>query len=232
VPLRGRMLDIHQLGPAIRQYKGGDFALCVLDALYRFEPANGDENSNAGKTGFYNQLDNYAEHLDCAIVGVHHASKGNQSEKAVTDVGAGAGAQSRAADCHMILRPHKEEGAIVLEAVVRSFPPVEAAVMQWQFPLWRPALDLDPSDLLEQNRKPAKKPEAEARKLSQFVDEIVPLGTRATLQEIKAKAKDRYGVRGTDELLTKAEATGLLHVVPGRGNKPKKFSQSPFEEAE
>src|SRR5207253_1838389 len=72
---------------------------------------------------------------------------GSQADKAVTDVGAGAGSQSRAADSHLILRPHEEAGCFVLAAVVRSFAPVEPLPLRWEFPIWTPADDLDASKL-------------------------------------------------------------------------------------
>ena len=43
----------------------------------------------------YNQIDWCADQLGCSFVLIHHASKGNQSVKSVTDVGSGAGSQSR-----------------------------------------------------------------------------------------------------------------------------------------
>lgn len=69
---------------------------------------------------------------------VHHASKGSQSDKRVTDVGSGAGAQSRATDCHMVLREHEDEGVTVLDAAVRSFAPVEPLALRWSFPIFIP----------------------------------------------------------------------------------------------
>jgi hypothetical protein len=78
---------------------------------------------------------------------VHHASKGNQSLKAITDVESGAGSQSRAADTHLILRPHKDEGVAVLEAAVRSWAPVEPLCLRWKFPTWQADETLDPAEL-------------------------------------------------------------------------------------
>jgi len=74
--------------------------------------------------GLYNLLDSYADALGAAFSLVHHSSKGNHSGKNVTDVGAGAGAQSRAADTHLVLRPHESDSAVVVEAAVRSWAPV------------------------------------------------------------------------------------------------------------
>ena len=53
-------------------------------------PAGADENDNATMAGLYNALDCYADALGAAFVNIHHSSKGDQSGKAVTDVGAGA----------------------------------------------------------------------------------------------------------------------------------------------
>jgi RecA-family ATPase len=65
------------------------------------------ENDNASMAAVYNAIDRYADRLGCCFVAIHHASKGSQAEKSVTDVGAGAGSMSRAADTHLILRPHE-----------------------------------------------------------------------------------------------------------------------------
>ncbi len=74
--------------------------------------------------------------LNCSFVLVHHASKGNQSVKSVTDVGAGAGSQSRATDTHLVLRHHQEPGCVVVDAAVRSWPPIEPQCLRWSFPVW------------------------------------------------------------------------------------------------
>src|SRR5690606_38037062 len=124
----------------------GEFGCIIFDAKYRF--GNGvSENDNAAESQFYNLVDQIAANTGAAVVLVHHTSKGSQSDKRTTDVGAGAGAQSRAADCHLVLREHEEEGVVVLDAVVRSFPPVEPLALRWQFPLWQPADDIDPGKL-------------------------------------------------------------------------------------
>jgi len=141
--LRGRLCDIyglrrHLVGAAERGVK-----LIVLDAFYRFMPLGESENDNATVAGLYNEIDRLASDLGVAFVLIHHTSKGAQSGKSVTDVGAGAGSQSRAADTHLILRDHEEENAIVLDAVVRSWRPPEPRGLTFEFPVWRHDPDLD-----------------------------------------------------------------------------------------
>jgi uncharacterized caspase-like protein len=67
------------------------FSLIILDSFYRFLPIGDNENDNGTMAQVYNHIDRFAARLGCAFVLVHHASKGMQSGKAVTDVGAGAG---------------------------------------------------------------------------------------------------------------------------------------------
>lgn len=155
--LRGRLQDLFALGPYFRQFEPGRFKVVILDAFYRFLPMRADENDNGTMANLYNYLDSFADYLKCCFVLIHHTSKGNQSLKAITDVGAGAGAQSRATDTHLVLRRHEEDDAVVLDAAVRSWPPVPPRCLRWAFPVWMPADDLDPADLHKEGGKKSKK---------------------------------------------------------------------------
>jgi hypothetical protein len=163
LPLRGRLQDLFSLGAYFRAQIPGRFRLVIIDAYYRALPINHDENDNAAVAGLYNVIDQYADYLRCSFMLIHHASKGDQSQKRVTDVGSGAGSQSRAADTHLILRPHAETDAVVLDAAVRSFPPVSPRCLRWKWPSFIPAEELDPADLRQTGRsRRAKAEPAEA----------------------------------------------------------------------
>ena len=146
--LRGRLLALPALASGLRlQIKPGQYTVAIVDAMYRVLPATADENANRDMAAVYDTVDNLADLLQAAFVLVHHSSKGNQSEKSLTDVGSGAGSQSRAADTHLVLRPHEQDNVIVLDAAARSWPPLAARCLRWEYPLWVPALDLDPTQL-------------------------------------------------------------------------------------
>jgi len=143
-PIRGEGLDIIDISEFVNaQLKDVPLLFIAIDAKYRTILKTSSENDNADETQFYNAVDRLAAIKKCGIGLVHHSTKGAQGEKRVTDVGAGAGAQSRAADCHLVLREHEEEKAAVLEAAVRSFAPVEPVGLRWEFPLWVPDGGLD-----------------------------------------------------------------------------------------
>lgn len=144
---RGALQSIYDLNSRLEELKSYGFKLIIIDAFYRAMPPGTEENDNAKLAEIYNRIDYYAAELNCAFALIHHTSKGNQANKSVTDVGAGAGSQSRAADTHIILRRHEEAGAVVMDAAVRSFPQAAPIVLRWNYPLWDFDFSLDPAAL-------------------------------------------------------------------------------------
>ena len=134
--LRGACCDIHEMERYFATIEKGHYGLIVLDALYRTLPPGASENDNAAMTAIFNKIDHYAEMTGSAFAIVHHSSKGDQSDKSVTDMGSGAGSISRATDTHLVIRPHETEGMAVLEAVTRSFIQVDPISIKWEYPQW------------------------------------------------------------------------------------------------
>ena len=187
---RGRLGNIEDLANQIEALKRYGFKLIIIDAFYRAMPKGTDENDNGTVAGIYNLIDKYAAALDCAFVLIHHTSKGNQSLKAVTDVGAGAGSQSRASDTHVILRRHKEQGVVVMESVVRSFPSVDPVCLRWNWPLWNRDDSLNPEDLdgkKEERPNSANDPDPAilAQRLSEVVKDDPPMVKGAFIEAVK-----------------------------------------------
>ncbi len=154
--LRGQLRDLFSLKPFFDAIEPNRYRVIILDAFYRFMPAEMDENDNGKMASLYNYLDFYADRLGCCFVLIHHTTKGKQAGKSVTDVGAGAGSQSRATDTHLILRAHQESDVVVLEAVVRSWPPVQPCCLRWEFPIWTLASDRDSAQLRGEKAKQIK----------------------------------------------------------------------------
>jgi len=216
--LRGQLKDVFSLRPFFESIEPDRYRVIILDAFYRFMPRDMDENDNGTMASLYNHLDAYADHIGCCFVLIHHTTKGNQSSKSVTDVGAGAGSQSRATDTHLVLRPHEEPGAIVLEAAVRSWEPVAARCLRWTFPVWTPADELDPAALragIQGRRSTEKKPERPkepAWTAEQFVEAFIT-EKPATKSEIRqsTEAKPELSWRRACDLFEIAESKGLIH---------------------
>lgn len=233
--LRGRLVDLLKMESYFDAIEPDAFKLIILDAWYRFIPAKTDENDNGTIATLYNQIDRYADRLKCSFVLIHHASKGSQSAKAVTDVGSGAGAQSRATDTHLVLRPHEVEGAVVLDAVVRSWQPVSPMCLRWDFPVFNPAMDLDPTML-----RPERQRRSAARK------EVEPPAPKAPQWDTDMFVRDFLSGEGRqmDTIINMAVGCGMSQAAAKRllgqaedarkvfrwrygGNKPVKFATVP-----
>lgn len=235
--VRGRLKDVYGLGEFFQQLAPGRFKLIVLDAFYRFMPRDSDENDNGTMAQVYNVLDAFAARLGCAFALVHHSSKGNQSGKSVTDVGAGAGSQSRATDAHLVLRPHEQDDVVVLDAAVRSWPPLSPRCLRWTFPIWTPDDSLDPADLRPERprRRPKSQPAPAAPAepawdAHRFVESFVSL-TPATILALTQAATDAgLSERKATKLLKQAEAEGLIYRWRFGATQPVQFATVPQPE--
>jgi len=154
MPLRGTLADLNAICGELCNLPSDTYSLVIVDALYKALPAGTDENSNSDMTRAYVLLDASAEKHNCATTVVHHTSKGNQREKSVSDMGSGAGAQSRSAGAHIVLREHEDKDTVVLQAIVRSQKPVDPICLVFEYPLWRVAPDKDPANTAMSNKKP------------------------------------------------------------------------------
>ncbi|MCA9137395.1 MAG: AAA family ATPase [Planctomycetales bacterium] len=234
--LRGRLLDFERLRSYFDQLAVGFFKVVVMDAFYRFLPKDTDENSNGNLTDIYNLIDQYANQLGCSFVLVHHASKGNQSGKSVTDVGAGAGSQSRATDTHLVLRQHQEPGCVVVDAAVRSWPPLEPRCLRWEFPVWRPDDYLDPADLKFERPNGRSRSQLNSKSetaewtaesfAKKFVSENPEKMTLVRSEASKAGISQRL----IKELQEEAEQQGLIFRWKSGANKPVSLASVPQPE--
>ncbi|MFN0055544.1 MAG: AAA family ATPase [Planctomycetales bacterium] len=215
--LRGRLMNATALFELLKRLKLAERKLmfALIDARYRLFVEPGEsENDNAATTRLMNLFDGMAEYLDCAVGNIHHATKGSQGEKEVTDVGSGAGSANRAVDAHIVLRPHDEHGVGVLEAAVRSFPPFAPIGLRWVFPVWNPddAIDTEllkgrrssPQEKREENNETAEqeildllKPTADKWRSANWINERVTFGhERARAARSRLVKADRLEEKG------------------------------------
>ncbi len=225
--LRGAGENIDTLGRFFRRMKPAEYSVIAIDALYRALPPDCEENVNQDMMRVYNTVDGYAERTRAAFLLVHHASKGLQSEKQVTDVGSGAGAISRAADVHLVIRPHEDDGAAVMDCRVRSGVPPAAIGLRWAYPLWVPDSTLDTEKLLTaKSRRVAK-----ANSVEDAAPGYMSVVSHACAEprglgwfSAKTGGKDHV----TRSLLRQAEAVGAIHLWPGKkARDPERWATVP-----
>lgn len=144
ITLRHNPHSLAELVPTlIREIQTYGVTVLGLDAFYRFLGGDTELDSSA-MTRLYASAIRIAGETGCAVVFNHHATKGDQGGKSVTDMGSGAGAISRAADTHLVIRPHQLATCAVLEGACRSFPSPDPVTIQWEYPLWLPKPAIEP----------------------------------------------------------------------------------------
>lgn len=235
--LRGRLRDLYGMSAYFDALEPGRFGLILLDAFYRFLPRDTDENDNGAMAGLYNLVDRHADRLGCSFVLIHHSSKGSQSGKSVTDVGAGAGSQSRAVDTHLVLRPHDEPGVVVLEAAVRSWSPPDPLCLRWSFPVWLPDDTLDPRELKVEYggwRGRRERAEGQARKEPEwtperFIEAFLAAEPKPKIAIVDAAIEGGLSERRATSLLSRSESRGLVHRHALPGNRAAFATTAPDE---
>ncbi len=228
-PLRGRLQDLYSLGRYFEQIDAGSYRLIILDAFYRFLPAGTDENDNGAMANLYNVLDAHAQRLQCSFVLIHHASKGSQADKNVTDVGAGAGSMARATDTHLVIRPHEEENVVVLDCAARSWPPLKPLCLRWDFPLWHPDESLDPTLLQRSGRKRDRDQDAQpALTAAAFVAKYITAKPQDRRTIIARAGLDGISNRKSADLLALAVSDHLVHEWRSTARtEPVRYSNQP-----
>lgn len=212
ISLRGKLRNLSEIGQKLKTIPQGKYKLVIIDAFYRTLPDGTDENDNGAIARLYNQVDQYAAKLGCAFALIHHSSKGNQSGKSVTDVGAGAGSQSRAVDTHMIIRPHEVDDVFVMDTAIRSWAPIEPMAIAWNWPLFIPTQEVDTSALMgmaKEKEKPKEIP------LDEFVDRCIAQHDPCSKRSVRYEAARAYNMseRKADEKLELAMERGCISKI-------------------
>jgi hypothetical protein len=213
VDLRGKPVGLGDIEIQLSSFQPGELTLVVLDAKYRFFSNGMQENSNDDQTAFHNGVDQLAKRLDCVIVLIHHATKGDQGSKSVTDIGSGGGAQSRTVDCHMVLRPHENgDDFAVLDAAVRTFAPVQSQTLKWDFPLWSLDDTTEPVVKQAQNRNEATVERSQKTRIGTILDMLRRSPDKiATENKLSGNNPSRTSFRAA---LNELEESGEIEFVP------------------
>jgi hypothetical protein len=219
--LRGQWRTLEDVEATVREAGRGAFDLIALDAFYRFIPKGTEENSNSDMTAIYNHLDRIADFAGAALVNVHHSSKGDQSTKATTDVGSGAGSIARATDTHMAFLRHMEDDCVVLRAECRSSRRPLAVALRLSPPMVTVDESLDLDDLWS----PKKAAQAKARNtmpLGEFVETFVDgtCGKTATVDRAMLHGMTQSAARKMISDALKANLVEIVvHRAQGRGGR-------------
>ena len=145
--LRGHATDAAAILPIIsREAKAGNFALIVIDPLYKLL-GNRDENASRDMTDLMNSVERLTIETGAAVVFGSHYSKGNQASRESMDRISGSGVFARDPDSIITMTAHEQKDAFTVDMTLRNFPPQEPFVVRREHPLMVEDSRLDPAKL-------------------------------------------------------------------------------------
>ena len=126
---------------------------------------------------------------------------------------------------------------MVLEAAVRSWPPVEPICMRWKFPVWTRDDSLDPAALRLDWPKRRKKEKKEAAKPAEaewtperFVESFIMAEPRVQATIFDQAKQAGISNRKARSLLKWAEDRGIVHRWKYAPQRPVQFATTPQTE--
>lgn len=133
--LRGHSTSLDKLAPKlIRRCAKENFTAVIIDPVYKV--MMGDENKAGDMAAFCNQFDKIATQLNCAVIYVHHFSKGDQDKKASIDRASGSGVFARDPDViSTVTKLNTEEPAVRVEFTLREFPEMDPIDAWYRYPI-------------------------------------------------------------------------------------------------
>ncbi|MBR2096580.1 MAG: AAA family ATPase [Prevotella sp.] len=169
--MRGHSTQLDKLTPKlIRRCEKENFTAIIIDPIYKV--MMGDENKAGDMAQFCNQFDAIATKLNCAVIYVHHFSKGEQGKKASIDRASGSGVFARDPDTiATVTKLYNVRGtypAVRVEFTLREFPELKPIDAWYQYPIH--VVDTD-GDLKEATVEEKKKKTHEEN-LQDFVDNL------------------------------------------------------------
>jgi hypothetical protein len=153
--LRGRLKKVEDLLKLSDSIKEKGYRLLIIDPAYKL--LDGRNESGASEIAdLLNKVEAIGQRANVAVAIAHHYAKGVASLKFAIDRMSGSGVWGRDPDALLMMTPHKIPDCFTIEVILRSFPPSDQFVVEFQFPIFTVNEVLDPGELQEAKKAPTQ----------------------------------------------------------------------------
>lgn len=203
-----------------------DYALAVIDPTYKLY-GGADENSAADISELLNAFETFTISTGAALAFASHFSKGNQAAKSSIDRVSGSGVFARDPDALITMTNHEEDFAFTVETTLRSFSPIPAFVVKWEFPLMTTGTGLDPAKLKQAKggRAKAHDPEKLVAAIADATEEKpVSISAWASAAAVPRQTLQQYlpGLRVKGWIATSGEGSSSRQYLTDKGREAAK----------
>lgn len=191
------------LQKVIRKCRNENYALIIIDPIYKIYGPDMDENSAVEVGELLNQIERVATLTGAAVAYVHHFAKGDQSGKDAMDRGSGSGVFKRFCDAMTVITELDTENEFRADCINRSFPPIATIGLKWEAPLFRVDETVDVHKI--------KKPGARKKTSMESFLACIP-DTGCTSKELKEICGNKLSIsdRSVQRALKDAEERGQV----------------------
>lgn len=207
--LRGENVTAEELRARLLKFMPDGLALVVVDPAYKLLQGR-DENAAGDIASLMSHFESITRETGASVVVPAHFSKGNQSGKEAMDRVSGSGVFARDPDTLLTMTRHEEDGALVVEGILRTFPPISPFVVRWNHPVFSLDATLDPARLKQ--AKGGRPPQHDI----QDILRVMRVGQSMTTTEWENAAREVSGIGETTfkSLKKEAEKAGKVRSVP------------------
>jgi hypothetical protein len=154
--LRGRLKTVEDLLKCSEKIKAKRYRLLIIDPAYKLL-GHRSENDASEIADLLNKIEAIGQRANVAVAIAHRFAKGVASLKFAIDRMSGSGVWGRDPDALLVMTPHKIPDCFTIEVILRSFPPSDQFVIEFQFPIFTMNEVLDPGELQEAKKGPEQK---------------------------------------------------------------------------
>jgi len=207
--LRGYPTSAIQLLAHLSKQSEHEYDLIIIDPFYKLT-AGKEENAAGEMALVMNTIEEIIKTTKAAVVIPAHFAKGDSSKKDSIDRISGSGVFARDADSIITITGLEEDETFIVEANLRSLPPINSFTLRWNFPVFQVDPSIDKTKI-----KPAKSGRPPKYTVEQIVEVLGNEKLKSTDWLAKCNMRIGIGQSSFHSLKNIAKAKKLVVHIGG-----------------
>jgi hypothetical protein len=207
--LRGYPTNAAKLLEYLSKQMKPEYDLIIIDPLYKLT-AGKEENAAGEMAVVMNTIEEIIKITRAAVVIPAHFAKGDSSKKDSIDRISGSGVFARDPDSIITITGLEEDKTFIIEANLRSLPPINPFTLRWNFPVFQVDPSIDKTKI-----KPAKSGRPPKYTVEQIVEVLGNKKKKSAEWQAECNVKTGIAASSFHSLKNIAKAKNLVTLIGG-----------------